>query len=345
MSEAERQSKAFRGTIQGPPVFATKEEEREYLTFRLAQALRIFGVSVPTPRRRRVAESSNLWNAKVTGDSMRALRGILLRLTSVQFALAPEVELAPHLRTCHQPPLSQIRRMRLIDAHATSVTFARRLGGIAALVHHCCVGLYAWTLRDPQTRLKGSAGYGLWASRRDLYDRGHWSTQSELAGNAGGDALFGFSGRQTIGGSYPRLIFSGSAAFSVYPVKLPLLQLGVNLVYSQTRWASRRASANVVLSVHIFERSSSIGSQLVRAPKYRHHIPALRDDISSVSSSTGRPLLVVVLTIITTPCRSNHPPRPWASPSPKKRASTKPARTPSHPRSIFHLSTRSPPLG
>ncbi|KAJ6600728.1 class II aldolase/adducin domain-containing protein [Mycena sp. CBHHK59/15] len=43
MSEAERQSKAFRGTIQGPPVFATKEEEREYLKFRLAQALRIFG--------------------------------------------------------------------------------------------------------------------------------------------------------------------------------------------------------------------------------------------------------------------------------------------------------------
>ncbi|KAJ6614005.1 hypothetical protein B0H10DRAFT_2268611 [Mycena sp. CBHHK59/15] len=93
-----------------------------------------------------------------------------------------------------------------------------------------------------------------------------------------------------------------------------------------------------------------LGSRLFRAPKYHHHIPALRDEISSVSSSTGRPLLVVVLTIITTPCRSNHPPRPptpgpWASPSPKKRASTKPAPTPSHPRSIFHLSTRSPPLG
>ncbi|KAJ6509866.1 class II aldolase/adducin domain-containing protein [Mycena vulgaris] len=34
---------AFRGTAPGPPVFATKLEEREFLKFRLAQALRIFG--------------------------------------------------------------------------------------------------------------------------------------------------------------------------------------------------------------------------------------------------------------------------------------------------------------
>ncbi|KAJ7640034.1 arad-like aldolase/epimerase [Mycena polygramma] len=36
-------SKAFRGKAPAPPVFATKLEEREFLKFRLAQALRIFG--------------------------------------------------------------------------------------------------------------------------------------------------------------------------------------------------------------------------------------------------------------------------------------------------------------
>jgi len=33
----------FKGNMPGPPVFATKLEEREFLKFRLAQALRIFG--------------------------------------------------------------------------------------------------------------------------------------------------------------------------------------------------------------------------------------------------------------------------------------------------------------
>ncbi|KAJ7827100.1 class II aldolase/adducin domain-containing protein [Mycena leptocephala] len=37
------ESKTFRGKMPGPPVFATKLEEREFLKFRLAQALRIFG--------------------------------------------------------------------------------------------------------------------------------------------------------------------------------------------------------------------------------------------------------------------------------------------------------------
>ncbi|KAJ7703430.1 arad-like aldolase/epimerase [Mycena metata] len=36
-------SSAFRGKPPGPPVFATKTEEREFIKFRLAQALRIFG--------------------------------------------------------------------------------------------------------------------------------------------------------------------------------------------------------------------------------------------------------------------------------------------------------------
>ncbi|KAJ7093397.1 arad-like aldolase/epimerase [Mycena belliarum] len=36
-------NKAYRGKAPGPPVFATKLEEREFLKFRLAQALRIFG--------------------------------------------------------------------------------------------------------------------------------------------------------------------------------------------------------------------------------------------------------------------------------------------------------------
>ncbi|KAJ7671256.1 class II aldolase/adducin domain-containing protein [Mycena polygramma] len=35
--------KAFKGKMPGPPVFATKLEEREFLKFRLAQAFRIFG--------------------------------------------------------------------------------------------------------------------------------------------------------------------------------------------------------------------------------------------------------------------------------------------------------------
>jgi hypothetical protein len=39
------ESKTFRGKMPGPPVFATKLEEREFLKFRLAQALRIFGSS------------------------------------------------------------------------------------------------------------------------------------------------------------------------------------------------------------------------------------------------------------------------------------------------------------
>ncbi|KAJ7062175.1 class II aldolase/adducin domain-containing protein [Mycena amicta] len=43
MSDAEFESKALRGKMPGPPTFATKEEEREYIKFRLAQALRIFG--------------------------------------------------------------------------------------------------------------------------------------------------------------------------------------------------------------------------------------------------------------------------------------------------------------
>ncbi|KAJ6608903.1 class II aldolase/adducin domain-containing protein [Mycena sp. CBHHK59/15] len=36
-------AKTFRGKMQGPPMFAMKLEEREFLKFRLAQAIRIFG--------------------------------------------------------------------------------------------------------------------------------------------------------------------------------------------------------------------------------------------------------------------------------------------------------------
>ncbi|KAF7289182.1 Aldolase-II domain-containing protein [Mycena indigotica] len=36
-------AKAFRGHIHGPPTFTSKTEEREFVKFRLAQALRIFG--------------------------------------------------------------------------------------------------------------------------------------------------------------------------------------------------------------------------------------------------------------------------------------------------------------
>ncbi|KAJ7062179.1 class II aldolase/adducin domain-containing protein [Mycena amicta] len=43
MSDSEFESLALRGKMPGPPTFATKEEEREYIKFRLAQALRIFG--------------------------------------------------------------------------------------------------------------------------------------------------------------------------------------------------------------------------------------------------------------------------------------------------------------
>jgi len=41
--EEEKGSKTFKGKPPGRPVFATKLEEREFLKFRLAQALRIFG--------------------------------------------------------------------------------------------------------------------------------------------------------------------------------------------------------------------------------------------------------------------------------------------------------------
>ncbi|KAJ7446589.1 class II aldolase/adducin domain-containing protein [Mycena latifolia] len=43
MPDASPMNNAFRGNMPGPPVFATKLEEREFLKFRLAQALRIFG--------------------------------------------------------------------------------------------------------------------------------------------------------------------------------------------------------------------------------------------------------------------------------------------------------------
>ncbi|KAJ7062183.1 class II aldolase/adducin domain-containing protein [Mycena amicta] len=40
---SELQNKVVKGKVPGPPKFATKEEEREWVKFRLAQALRIFG--------------------------------------------------------------------------------------------------------------------------------------------------------------------------------------------------------------------------------------------------------------------------------------------------------------
>ncbi|KAJ7021299.1 arad-like aldolase/epimerase [Mycena alexandri] len=43
MATIDESSRAFRGKPPGPPVFSTKAEEREFIKFRLAQALRIFG--------------------------------------------------------------------------------------------------------------------------------------------------------------------------------------------------------------------------------------------------------------------------------------------------------------